>query len=74
MSKGSKWRKTDYKSFHSNFDDINWRKKDLTFQVLLNEGNCILGYVHSKSEVDAKNKASRMFSIAEKFLTVSLID
>lgn len=27
MSKGSKWRKTNYKSYFDNFDNIDWGKK-----------------------------------------------
>lgn len=27
MGKGSKWRKTDYKSFFDNFDNIKFSKK-----------------------------------------------
>jgi hypothetical protein len=27
MSKGDKWRKTDYKNFYNNFDNISFKKK-----------------------------------------------
>lgn len=27
MGKGSKWRKTDYRSFFDNFDNIKFKKK-----------------------------------------------
>lgn len=28
MSKGDKWRKTDYKNFFSNFDNIKFKRKN----------------------------------------------
>lgn len=30
MSKGDKWRKTDYKNFYNNFDNIKFKKKKNT--------------------------------------------
>jgi len=30
MSKGDKWRKTDFKNFYDNFDNIKFKKKKET--------------------------------------------
>jgi hypothetical protein len=34
--KGSKWRNTDFKSYHKNYDQINWSKEKSANQAASN--------------------------------------